>query len=387
MHDSESIFDGSAQLTPGPRLGVAARFTSDDAAADPVRHLSGYGEFVAFVGERGESPAVLASDPARLIAFAQASAADFAKSPSLRNAAEVFLGNVIATLRPEAGWQRWGGGPNLVGNQHIQFDPESIVTRLMNGDARDGEELVKTVREWQATPELSAESIEPLPQPIPLADGQPAYRRPHLPKAVFLDDHGKVIPYGERWGCFGPPEDSYSAESHLERFAPLHSIADALVDYLVREYDVAADWDAAHSAGLLRSRDDVVRAIRLTPVGPGTAPLTIVYTAYPGIVVHAGVLHDFAYPSCGCDACDETASSESSRLESMVLSVAAGGYAERYPIGRDRWAGYALVAADGSGHESGQGEIGPLSGARLIQAAYALEPIPAGWRPWPRRCR
>src|SRR6185312_14413646 len=128
--DSESIFDGSARMAAGQPMGAAARLTSDA----PVRHLSGYSEFVAFAGERGESSAVLASDPARLIAFAQASAADFAKSSSLRNAAEVFLGNVIAGLRPEARWRLWDAGPNLVGNQRIQFDPESIVTRLMKGE-------------------------------------------------------------------------------------------------------------------------------------------------------------------------------------------------------------------------------------------------------------
>ncbi len=361
--------------------------TSDDAAAAPVRHLSGYAEFVAFAGERGESPETLASDLAALVAFVQASAIDLATNPSLRNAAEVFLGNVVAGFRPDARWQLWDRGPNLVGNQRIQFDPESIVGRLMKGDARDSDKLAKIVREWRAAPNRSAESLEPLPQPVPRADGQPAYARPHLPAAVFLDDRGKAIHYGERWGASGPPEDSYGAESHLERFAPLHSIADALVEYLVREYDVRAERDAAHSADLLRSHDDILRAIRLSPVDPSAAPLTIVYTAYPGIVVHAGVLHDFAYPDCGCDACDETASSEGTRLESMVLSVAAGGYAERYPIGRDRWVGYALVAADGSDHESGQGDVGFIPKPHLAEAARTLESLPAGWHPWPRRGR
>ncbi|WP_424980865.1 DUF6226 family protein [Microbacterium sp. S308A+] len=33
--------------------------------------------------------------------------------------------------------------------------------------------------------------------------------------------------YGSRWGG-SPPEDSYSVETNLERFAPLHTVADAL---------------------------------------------------------------------------------------------------------------------------------------------------------------
>jgi hypothetical protein len=385
MQDSESIFDGTAQLMPSVPIGAVARFISEGAVAVPVRHLSGYGEFAVFAKARGESPIVLASDLARLIAFVQASATDLATSASLRSAAEVFLGNVIARLRLEARWQVWDGGPNLVGNQRIQFGPASIVALLVRGDPGEGEELAEVLRDWEVTPDLIAESLEPLPQPIPLADGKPANARPHLPEAVFRDDRGNAIHYGERWGASGPPRDSYSAKSHFARFAPLHSIADALVDYLVREYDVTVNWDIAHFAELLRPRDDAVRAIRLAPADLGAAPLTIVYTAYPGIIVHAGELHDFAYPNCGCDACDETVPVEAARLESMVLSGVAGGYVEKYPVGRDRWVGYALVAADGSGNESGQGEVGLIPEPRLIEAAHALESIPAGWQPWPRR--
>jgi hypothetical protein len=200
-----------------------------------------------------------------------------------------------------------------------------------------------------------------------------------------VNSRGEAIPYGERWGESGPPEDSYSAEAHLERFAPLHTDADALVDYLVREYAVTVEHGTDHAADLLTPRDDVLRAVRITPAGRAAAPLTVVYTAYPGVVVHAGVLHDFTYPSCGCDACDETASSEARRLESMIFSVVAGGYVEKYPLGSERWCGYALVAADGSGHEGGQSEIGPVAAARLREAAQILHSVSGGWQPWPRR--
>ena len=38
--------------------------------------------------------------------------------------------------------------------------------------------------------------------------------------------------------------------------------------------------------------------------------------------------------------------------------VFAGGYLEKYPAGNSRWIAYALTAGDGSGSESGQGDIG-----------------------------
>jgi hypothetical protein len=68
-----------------------------------------------------------------------------------------------------------------------------------------------------------------------------------------------------------------------------------------------------------------------------------------------------------------------------VLSVAAGGYSERYPVGRKRWSEYALAAFDGSGSESGQGEPAPASPSRLHDAELRLREVAGGWRPWPLR--
>jgi hypothetical protein len=88
---------------------------------------------------------------------------------------------------------------------------------------------------------------------------------------------------------------------------------------------------------------------------------------------------------CGCDACDETAETTADRLEMLVLSVAAGGYSERYPVGRKRWSEYALTAFDGSGSESGQGEPAPAGAARLQDAELRLRSVDGGWGPWPLR--
>ncbi len=99
--------------------------------------------------------------------------------------------------------------------------------------------------------------------------------------------------------------------------------------------------------------------------------------------MHAGVLHDFPFPVCGCDACDETVETTADRLEMLVLTVAAGGYSERYPVGRKRWSEYALTAFDGSGSESGKGEPGPFTAARLHDAEVRLREVAGGWRPWP----
>ena len=119
----------------------------------------------------------------------------------------------------------------------------------------------------------------------------------------------------------------------------------------------------------------MLQAVKVTPRDPRAAALTFVLTGYPGVMVHAGVLHDFPFPVCGCDACDETAETVADRLEMLVLTVAAGGYSERYPVGRKRWSEYALTAFDGSGSESGQGEPAPAAAARLHDAEIRLREV------------
>lgn len=99
--------------------------------------------------------------------------------------------------------------------------------------------------------------------------------------------------------------------THPERFAPLHTVATALLHHLAARYDVTVEEGAGLAAVLEHAPapDQVVRACRLTPRGPAresTAPLTIVLTRFPGVLMHAGALASFAFPVCGCDACDDS---------------------------------------------------------------------------------
>ena len=45
---------------------------------------------------------------------------------------------------------------------------------------------------------------------------------------------------------------------------------------------------------------------------PSSSPLN------PGIYMQAGLLNDFQFPACGCDACDSTWAAEASELEQLV---------------------------------------------------------------------
>ena len=70
-----------------------------------------------------------------------------------------------------------------------------------------------------------------------IVDSEPLHQRAYnlalLVKGIAFQFN--VIEYGNRWASRGgtPPEDSYSVDEHPERFAPLHTVAAALIDYLV----------------------------------------------------------------------------------------------------------------------------------------------------------
>jgi hypothetical protein len=207
-----------------------------------------------------------------------------------------------------------------------------------------------------------------------------SYARPSIDAPVCRDTDGRVVAYGSRWGIDGPPEDTYSVVTHPERFTPIHAVADALVAHLRGAYDVEVDEGLETAADLLHPATDVVRSIRIRPRDPACASLTIGFTAFPGVFVHAGLLHDFHYPICGCDACDSTWEAEADELERLVLAVVGGHYRERVGRGLRPWVEHSLTFPDGSA--SGRTRALDLPSDRLREAARALRRLPGGWAPW-----
>lgn len=205
------------------------------------------------------------------------------------------------------------------------------------------------------------------------------YVRPPIDAPIFRDASGAIIDYGRRWEE-SPPEDTYSVETHLERFAPLHEVAAALIEHLRRTYDVEVEEGVVGASDLLHPKPDIVRAVRIRPRDPACAALTFVFTAYPAVYVHAGLLHDFYYPVCGCDACDSTWDGEADDLEKQVFAVVTGNYRENVERGFNPWVGYASTFPDG-GARSGRSR--DASKERITAAKRILRDLPGGWAAWP----
>ncbi|KQN84395.1 hypothetical protein ASE96_16475 [Arthrobacter sp. Leaf69] len=382
MGTTEDLFEGPPAGLPAPTSRGTALYREGPGPA-VVRHVGGYAAFVDFCAAQGVRADELAADPELLIWFLRTADSQIAEDSRLSAAATVFAGNTLARLRPDAQWTAYEGAPPTVGNRAKQFEVDRLLEGLRSADDAAVRGLISLLSDW-AQEEPDEPAAMP-PRPVPAATGQPRYVRPPLPAVTYYSAQGEPIPYGRKWGADGPDPDSYSVDSHPERFAGLHVVARALIERLAAVYDVDVQDDPALAGELLMEPKAVLQAVKITPRDAGAAALTFVLTGYPGVMVHAGVLHDFPFPVCGCDACDETAETVADRLEMLALSVAAGGYSERYPVGRKRWSEYALTAFDGSGSESGQGEPGPAAAVRLHDAEVRLREVSGVWSAWPLR--
>jgi hypothetical protein len=317
MDPREDVFEGPATGSPVPMSRDRAMFERDSGPGTKVRHLRGYGPFIGFCTSHGESADGLAADPERLVRFLRAFGAEIGGELGLKAAAAIFVGNAIARLRADAQWTADEGGFPSVGNGEQQFEVHRLLDVLQRADDEMVRRFVSALTDWAR--EVVDDSPVRQPRPVPPRTGQPRYVRPALPAVTYYTSEGEPIPYGRRWGDEEPPESSYSVHGNTERFAGLHAVAQALIRYLSAVYDVDVDSNPAWAADLLGNVEDAAEAVRVSPRSPGTASLTFVFTEYPGLLVHGGVLHDFSFPGCGCDGCDETAESEADRLEMLVL--------------------------------------------------------------------
>jgi hypothetical protein len=187
---------------------------------------------------------------------------------------------------------------------------------------------------------------------------------------------------GYRWGVEGPPLEAYSRVTNPERFASLHDVAAELLDRLELEFDAERrelfSLDPEVEEGIRLARPSV----SLVPRDAGSAPLVIAFSAFPGVRVRFGRWCIIAFPTCGCDACDETAESEAERLKLMVDNLTEGCFEEAIRIRADgapskEWKSWSAGGRFAEWSQLDQSHARQLVGAG-DQSAYA-------WRLWPKR--
>ncbi len=122
-----------------------------------------------------------------------------------------------------------------------------------------------------------------------------------------------------------PDPDSYGRVTNPDRYRVVVDSAKSLIDKLLETYHVARsvgnsqidfpEWGT--SSG---------ETLRLIP-GRGT-PLTIAFTAFPGVLVRFGSWGRESFPDCGCDACDEKPADVIQQMTTLIETAVAGGYQE-----------------------------------------------------------
>ncbi|HLL48502.1 MAG TPA: DUF6226 family protein [Longimicrobiaceae bacterium] len=179
-----------------------------------------------------------------------------------------------------------------------------------------------------------------------------------------------------------PPPEAYSRVTDPERFRPLHRLALDLLDRLDAEYHVSRT-EAFEPGPGMTAFEHARHPVTLTPVDPAAAPVAIAFTPFPSLIVRFGRWIAEPFPSCGCDACAETAEGEGARLEALVHEVVAGRFREELSI---PWLGDARLSwsfgdVGVAGHRSGWTGL-PRAQAVALRGRG---PRSVQWSPWPRR--
>ncbi len=192
-----------------------------------------------------------------------------------------------------------------------------------------------------------------------------------------------------RWGPEGPPEEAYSRVTNAERFQPLHEAMLEIIGRLEKDFDVERE-DGHGLDEELEKHFDVTRpGVRLIPSDSGAAPIGVAFSSFPGLHVRFGRWYMEPFPSCGCDACDESAEGEIERLIEMIDDVVAGRFREgiRIPLtlftgpgGMEAWRETEFSSPNG--RHLNQHPIDRQSAERMTGGGRLLD---LDWKPWPRR--
>ncbi len=197
-----------------------------------------------------------------------------------------------------------------------------------------------------------------------------------MPGWLGYAKYGRAVP---------PPDPAYSRVTNAERFRPLHSAMLETIGRLENDFDVERTEGYGLDAELERGLDPASPPVRLNPRDSDAAPIAVVFSTFPGLHVRFGRWYSEPFPSCGCDACDESAEGEIERLNEMVDDVVAGRFCEaiRRPLISFRGSGWRETKFWSSvGRRTNRSRV---DGLRAREMAGGRRRLDLNWRAWRRR--
>ncbi len=188
---------------------------------------------------------------------------------------------------------------------------------------------------------------------------------------------------GSRWGGEEPPPEAYSRVTNAERFRPLHPAMLEIIGRLEKDFQAKRTEGCGLDEELGSGLDLARPGARLSPKDLDAAPIVVVFTAFPGLHVRFGRWYKEPFPSCGCDACDESAEGEIERLNEMVDDVTAGRFREaiQCPMISSSGAGWRETkfwSPDGI-RSRGRSRV---DGLRAREMSGGLRRLDLDWKPW-----
>ena len=156
-----------------------------------------------------------------------------------------------------------------------------------------------------------------------------------------------------------------------ERFRVLHTVMLEILDKLEAEFDVRREEGYGLDEELERNFELARPTIRLTPADPGSAPIVVAFSAFPGLHVRFGKWWRELLPACGCDACGDSGEELAESLTRMVDSVVAGRFRESFEPSW-RWPRGEIWGE--TGWRRGHGSFDGRSSSSEV-----------AWKSWPRR--
>ncbi len=158
--------------------------------------------------------------------------------------------------------------------------------------------------------------------------------------------------------------------THAAGYSVLHDAARELLDQLSRDYAVEVITGPQVDEDLA-GRTPSETTVRLQPSTGAGAPLTVAFTAFPGLIVRFGTWQVEAYPVCGCDACDEQPADLVDRFRDQVRAAVSDGFTESLTHGWRR--SFLTMEAGGSRREA---IMSRAEGRRLGDDEVRV------WSPW-----
>ena len=158
-----------------------------------------------------------------------------------------------------------------------------------------------------------------------------------------------------------------------------------IVERLENDFDVERTEGYGLDLELERGLEAARPHVRLSPRDPECASIAVVFSTFPGLNVRLGRWFIEPFPSCGCDACDESAKGEIERLNEMVDDVVAGRFCEaiRRPLISFRGTGWRETRFwSDSGRRTSRSRV---DGARAREMSGGRRRLDLNWKPWRRR--